>query len=85
MNEEQEVAEQIRELDRDMVSLKISNAQLAVTVASLATQVTALQGAVKDLNDTMNRGKGALWGVMLIAGALGATLATAVKKLLGIA
>lgn len=83
MNEEQEVSD-IRELDRDMVALKISNAQLAVTVASLATQVTALQAAVKDLNDTMNQGRGALWGVMLIAGALGATIATVIKKALGV-
>lgn len=84
MNEEQEVRDSLHELDRDVVSLKISNAQLAVTVGSLALQVTALQATVKDLNDTMNRGRGALWGAMLLAGAFGATVATAAKKVFGL-
>lgn len=75
----------MRDLDRDVVALKVANAELAVEVKGLSKQVASLETAVKDLNDTMNRGKGALWGIMGIAGALGAVVSTVAKKLLGLA
>jgi hypothetical protein len=75
--------EQLRELDRDVVALKVGNAQLAVTVANLANQVQALQVVTAELTATLNRGRGALWGLMLIAGAVGGMLSTMGKALLG--
>lgn len=76
--------EQLRELDRDVVALKVSNAQLAVTVSNLAQQVQALQLVTSELTATLNRGKGALWGLMLIAGAIGGVLSTVGKALIGV-
>jgi hypothetical protein len=75
--------ELLRELDRDVVALKVSHAQLAVTVAALTQQAQALQQTTKELTDTLNRGRGALWGIMFIAGAIGSVVPTALKWILG--
>jgi hypothetical protein len=77
--------QRITDMDRDIVALKVSNAQLAVTVSTLAGQVGELTKTVQDLNNTMHTGRGALLGVMFVAGATGAVVATVFKKLIGVA
>lgn len=79
---ETELAQAIRELERDMVAMKVSNATLAVTLASLTAQVGQLERTLTTLNDTMNKGKGVLWLVLLIAGTLGAAASSVVKRVM---
>ena len=74
---------EIRELDRDVVALKVSNAQLAVTVAGLSQQIQALQLTTSELTATLNRGRGALWGLMFAAGAVGSFVPTVLKWMIG--
>lgn len=76
--------EVLRDLERDVVGLKISNAELAGELKNLRKTVDNLELAVNKLTETLNRGKGAMWGIMLIAGSLGASLTTIVKKLMGV-
>jgi hypothetical protein len=83
MMETPEVSDELRELGRDVVALKVSNAQLAVTVVGLTGEVVELKRATAELTATLNRGKGALWGLMLIAGAVGGLLPPVIKGLLG--
>ncbi len=75
----------LRDLERDVVALKVSNAELAGELRNLRGTVDKLDAAVNNLTETLNRGKGAMWGIMLIAGSLGASLTTIVKKLMGVA
>lgn len=75
----------LRDLERDVVALKVSNAELAGELRNLRDTVDKLDAAVNNLTETLNRGKGAMWGIMLIAGSLGASLTTIVKKLMGVA
>lgn len=77
-------SERISQMDRDVVALKVANAQLATTVATLANQVAELAKTVQELNNTMHTGKGALLGVMFLAGAIGAVVATVFKRLIGV-
>ena len=72
----------LRDLERDVVALKVSNAELAGELKNLRGTVDKLETAVNNLTDTLNRGKGAMWGIMLIAGSLGASLTTIVAEIL---
>lgn len=74
----------LRELERDVVALKVSNAELTGELRNLRGTVDKLDAAVNNLTEALNRGKGAMWGIMLIAGSLGASLTTIVKKLMGV-
>lgn len=74
----------LRDLERDVVALKVSNAELAGELRNLRGTVDKLDAAVNNLTETLNRGKGAMWGIMLIAGSLGASLTTIVKQLMGV-
>lgn len=64
-------------------SLEIANAKLATSVEHLSTTVGVLAGQVQNLNDTMNRGRGALWMAMATAGSIGALVATFAKRVFG--
>ncbi len=65
-------------------SLEIANATLAANFEHLSETVRTLAATVNDLNNTMNKGRGALWLMMAVAGGLGAVVVTVVKKVLGV-
>ena len=65
-------------------SLEIANATLAANVEHLSETVRTLASTVNDLNNTMNKGRGALWLMMAVAGSIGAIIVTLAKKVLGV-
>jgi prefoldin subunit 5 len=72
----------LRELERDLVTLKVAHATLAVTLTSLTAQVAQLERTLATLNDSMNKGKGVLWFILLIAGTMGAAITAVVKRVM---
>jgi hypothetical protein len=75
------VEDRVRELERDISSLRVANAELAKSVEHLSASVRALTDTVSTLRDTMNQGKGALWLGVLAAGSVGALITTVLKKI----
>lgn len=76
--------QRVFELEREVGNLRVNNASLGTSVEHLAKAVETLTSTVDELRDTMNKGRGALWVAMVLAGAFGAAVATGLKKLLGI-
>lgn len=76
--------QRVFELEREVGNLRVNNASLGTSVEQLAKAVETLTSTVEELRDTMNKGRGALWVAMVLAGAFGAAVATGLKKLLGI-
>ena len=76
--------DRVRELEAQVTDLRIDNAGLATSVEHLAGAVKTLTETVQDLRDTMNKGRGALWMAMLLAGGIGAALTTVLKRVFGI-
>ena len=76
--------QRVFELEREVGNLRVNNASLGTSVELLAKAVETLTSTVDELRDTMNKGRGALWVAMVLAGAFGAAVATGLKKLLGI-
>lgn len=76
--------EALHAFDRDISDLRVSNAQLSTSVDNLVDKVNELSKTVASMNDTMNKGKGALWLIVLFAGSLGAAITTLIKKLAGV-
>lgn len=75
--------DRIRALEVDVADLRVSNAQLAVSIDHLVKAVDALSLVVQQQRDMLNQGRGVLWAVMFAAGAIGAVVTTLVKKLFG--
>jgi len=75
--------ERITSLEGEVTDLKIANAKLAVSVEHLAKAVDALSLVVQTQRDTINQGRGVLVTLMFAAGAVGALITTAVKRLFG--
>lgn len=76
--------DRIRALEVDVADLRVSNAQLAVSIDHLVKAVDALSLVVQQQRDMLNQGRGVLWAVMFAAGAVGALVTTMVKKLFGL-
>lgn len=76
--------DRVRELEAQVTNLRVDNAGLATSVEHLAGAVKTLTETVQDLRDTMNKGRGALWMAMLLAGGIGAALTTVIKRVFGI-
>lgn len=76
--------QRVFELEREVGNLRVNNAALGTSVEHLAKAVETLTDTVGELRDTMNKGRGALWLAMIIAGAMGAAVATGIKRVLGI-
>lgn len=76
--------DRVRELEAQVTNLRVDNAGLATSVEHLAGAVKTLTETVQDLRDTMNKGRGALWMAMLLAGGIGAAVATVIKRIFGI-
>jgi hypothetical protein len=72
------------DLRNDVRDLQVSNAKLGVEVGHLAATVSDLKEVVKELNNALNRGRGALWGISTVAAVLGGAAAVAAQKLLGV-
>lgn len=76
--------DRVRELEAQVTDLRIDNAGLATSLEHLAGAVKTLTETVQELRDTMNKGRGALWMAMLLAGGIGAALTTVIKRVFGI-
>ena len=76
--------DRVRELEAQVTNLRVDNAGLATSVEHLAGAVKTLTETVQDLRDAMNKGRGALWMAMLLAGGIGAAVATVIKRIFGI-
>lgn len=76
--------DRVRELEAQVTNLRVDNAGLATSVEHLAGAVKTLTETVQDLRDAMNKGRGALWMAMLLAGGIGAAVATIIKRIFGI-
>ena len=76
--------DRVRELEAQVTDLRINNAELATSLEHLAGAVKTLTVTVQELRDTMNKGRGALWMAMLLAGGIGAALTTVIKRVFGI-
>lgn len=76
--------DRVRELEAQVTDLRINNAELAASLEHLAGAVKTLTVTVQELRDTMNKGRGALWMAMLLAGGIGAALTTVIKRVFGI-
>lgn len=76
--------DRVRELEAQVTNLRVDNAGLATSVEHLAGAVKTLTETVQDLRDAMNKGRGALWMAMLLAGGIGAALTTVLKRVFGI-
>lgn len=73
--------ERMRDLEEKVTQLRITQGEFATSARHITTAVEELRKLVADLNNTMNRGRGALWMAMTAAGAFGAVLTTVVKRL----
>lgn len=65
------------------MELQISNAELAISLKHLADSVDSLKETVQELRDAMNKGRGALWIMMLMSSLAGVGLAKAISKIFG--
>lgn len=77
------VEDRIGRLEATVSDLRVENAELTSAVTHLAGSVKGLDETVQSLRDTMNRGRGALWGIGGLASVLGGAAAIAAEKLLG--
>ena len=64
--------DRVQRLERDVSDLRVAHSGLEVEVKNLCTQVHNLGDAVSKLNNTISEGKGALWVVRFVFGAIGA-------------
>lgn len=74
--------ERVRDLEKEIIALKVANAELSTSVEHLSTSVKALTETVGALRDMMNQGRGALWLGVLAAGSVGAIISTLVKRVI---
>jgi hypothetical protein len=68
------VAERLRSLEQNVAALQISNATHVASNLHLAQAVENLTETTQALRDTINQGRGAVWFVVAISGAVGAIL-----------
>ena len=73
----------LQDVERDTVALKVGHATLMQSVAQLNHTSQKLEEAINELNNNIQRGRGAIWGMTLAAGGISASIATAVQRLFG--
>jgi hypothetical protein len=76
--------DRLRVLELQVTDLRIVNAQLFSTMEHLAKATDSLNETVDNLRDTINKGRGAVWLAIMVAGAAGATIGSIIKSLFGI-
>lgn len=72
--------ERIRDLEEKVTQLRIAQGEFATSAGHITAAVEKLEKVVNDLNDTMNKGRGALWLAMTAAGGLGAVTVTIARR-----
>lgn len=75
--------ERIARLEETVSVLREDNASLSTSVAHLSASVEKLTGKLDELNNTMNRGRGALWVIIGASGVLGGLLSAGISKVAG--
>jgi hypothetical protein len=75
--------ERITSLEREVTDLRVANARLASSIEHLVKAVDALALVVQAQRDTMNQGRGILVTLMFVSGAVGAVVATVIKRMFG--
>ena len=75
--------QRVRDLEIQVGDMREDNARLNEAVGHLAVSVDQLTVTVDGLRDTMNRGRGALYGLGAIASLIGGSAAIAAQKLFG--
>ena len=75
--------QRVRDLEVQVGDMREDNAALSTEVGHLAEAVHELTITVNGLRDSMNRGRGALWGLGAVASVLGGAASLAANKLLG--
>ena len=76
--------ERLRDLEEKVTQLRIAQGEFAASASHLAATVERLERLVGILNDTMNKGRGALWLAMVAAGGLGAATVTIARRVLNL-
>ena len=71
----------VLQLEREVGDLRVHNAKLITSMEHLVGAVEGLNSTVQELRDTMNKGRGALWFAMLLAGGIGASVTTLIKAI----
>jgi 6-phosphogluconate dehydrogenase (decarboxylating) len=77
--------ERVHHVERQVSDLRVANAALSASVEHLAKTVDVLNVTVQSLRDTINQGRGAIWVMVGAAGAVGAVIATMIKRLFNLA
>jgi hypothetical protein len=77
--------ERVHHVERQVSDLRVANAALSSSVEHLAKTVDVLNITVQSLRDTINQGRGAIWVMVGAAGAVGAIIATMLKRIFGLA
>jgi hypothetical protein len=67
-----------------LVTLEIDSAKTALSVDHLARAVEKLDSTVQSLRDTMNQGRGALWGIGTSAAVIGGLASYAAHRIFGV-
>jgi hypothetical protein len=73
--------ERLTALEARVSDLRVDNARLTESVEHLAEAVSRLSGTVGTLNDTFNKGKGAVWLFGLVATGIGGIASWAMTRL----
>lgn len=73
----------IDHIRNDITQLKVDAARREETLRRLEETTDSLEKSVKELVGLMNRGRGAIWSVMLIGGAIWAMLSAVIEKAIG--
>lgn len=79
----QDSMRRLQEVERDTVTLKVSNATLMQSVAQLNETTARIDEKLEQLNNAMQRGRGAIWGMALAAGGVSASVATFFQRIFG--
>lgn len=76
--------DRILRLEGEVSDLKVELAKVATELRTTNAQLSTITANMVELNKMLARGQGAIWALMLFAGAVGAVVTTAIKKALGI-
>lgn len=63
-----------------LTQLEIANAKLSTSLEHLTNSVNKLTEKVEDLNDSMNKGRGALWVIVGASTLAGGAISAALTK-----
>lgn len=75
--------ERLRNVEREVVDLRIKHAGFDGALSNLVKAVAELRAVVQDLRDTVNQGRGALWLFGIGSAGVGTLIGMILKKWLG--